>query len=441
MNTLSFTAILSALAASAIMFSCTQSIEEPTIPKTDNAVSPKLQRIIDLANNEAERLFPTNSRSDIRIANATGIKTVCENSSRGESDTLIYVVNYENNNGFALISAIDSTEPVLAVVPNGNYDPEMGTDNPGFNLYMDAAKYYAANAANDTIGKIEITPGGYGMTVDGKYVKTEDEVVVHYGPINRIKVPHAWGPAGIYGQYCPTGISGCVPIPIACITAYMRYRNNLHNRIYYTFPGADVPYEDIEWIEIFRHHSSLAYYNDGTHIEHICWAADKDAVHKSIGRICRQIGYDGDALYDNAYNGYIKPERISGLLKKYLPEFDITELADFGTFKTMNCIERGLVFLKAKTNYLPSTMHAWYTDGYEYQKTAHKKYLADPPAEGMKYNWQLVETTYSEKCLNYMRWCWNGEYDGWYSDTVLKPRKEGKEQFIEAQYIAVMEKK
>lgn len=441
MKTITIISFLSAIAASAVLFSCSESVEEPPNPDTDSEVSPKIQRIIDIANREAERYFPSNSRAEARIAKASGIKAVCDNTSRGANDTLIYVVNYENDKGFALISGAETADPVLAVVPKGSYDPEVGTDNPGFNLFMEAAKHNAYDANIDTVGKVDIKPGDYGMTIDGKYVKTEDEIVTHFGPVERVGSKHGWGETGIYGQYCPKGITGCVPLTIACITSYMRYRANLNNRIYYTFPGADVSYEDIEWIEIYRHHHSEAYYSDGTHIEHACWAADKEAVHKSIGRICRQIGYEGNALYNNKYSGYVEPEKIHGLLQKYLPEFEITELADFGTTKTMNCLDRGLVLLKAETNYLPSTMHVWYTDGYEYKKTAHKTYHADPPAPGLNYSWELVETTYSESSFNHMLWGWNGEHDGWYNESALKPFKEGKEKFIETQYIAVMEKK
>lgn len=439
MKGISITNFLSALAASCILFSCAETVEEPQIPETDSEVSPKIQRIIDLANSEAERYFPSKSRSEARIAKASGIKTVCENSSRGENDTLIYVVNYENNNGFALISAVDADDPVLAVVPNGSYDPAVGTDNPGFNMFMEAAKYNASNAVIDTT--LTIIPGGYPMTDDGKYVKQEDEVEIHFGPVKRIGAQHVWGQTGIYGQYCPEGITGCVPITIACIAAYLRYRNNLNNRIYYTFPGADVPYEDIEWIEIFRHHSSFAYHSDGSHIEHVCWAADKDAVHKSLGRICRQIGYDGNAQYFNGHSGYVNNDSISRLLRKYLPEFEVTEFADFGTFRTMNCIERGLVLITANTNYIPSYTHTWYTDGYEYKKIAHKTYISDPPLPDLGYMWVLQKTTYTEVCKNYMFWNWNGEYDGWFSESVLNPRKGTNEKYIDAKYIAVMEKK
>lgn len=136
--------------ASGVFFSCTQAGDEPTIPKADIEINPKIQSVIALANSEAERLFPAESRAEEREATASGIKTICNRESRGQNDTLIYVVNYEDNKGFALISAVDDSQPVLAVVPNGSYDPEIGTDNPGFNLFMDAATY---NALNDTTKK------------------------------------------------------------------------------------------------------------------------------------------------------------------------------------------------------------------------------------------------------------------------------------------------
>lgn len=437
MKGISITNFLSALAASCILFSCAETVEEPQIPEIDSEVSPKIQRIIDLANSEAERYFPSKSRGEARIAKASGIRTVCENSSRGENDTLIYIVNYENNNGFALISAVDADDPVLAVVPNGSYDPAVGTDNPGFNMFMEAAKYNASNAVIDTA--LTIIPGGYPMTDDGKYVKIVKKLDVHFGPAQRINNPHGWGQTGIYGQYCPTGRTGSAPIAVASIIAYMRYFYNLNNRINYTFPGADIPYEDVEWIEIFRHHNSLAYFQDGSHIEHICWAADKDAVHKTIGRLCRQIGYDAGASYQYGQDVTVNKSLIPGIFRKYLPEFNVSEFTDFGTFKTMNFINTGLIYLRAHKRLNPNMIHDWYTDGYEYKRYEHRYYVSDPPTSNGVYNWTYWKSTYSETLLNSMKWNWDGEYDGWYSVSPLYVGGS-TDPYVDIEYVAITNK-
>ena len=57
------------------------------------------------------------------------------------NDTLMYVFNYTDNNGFAVVSADKGTEGLIAVIESGHYDPSDTTDT-GFRSYMIAAKYY-----------------------------------------------------------------------------------------------------------------------------------------------------------------------------------------------------------------------------------------------------------------------------------------------------------
>ena len=54
-------------------------------------------------------------------------------------DTLMYIINYDDNEGFALVSADKRTTSVLAIIDEGSMRPEwlMNTDNPGFNILME----------------------------------------------------------------------------------------------------------------------------------------------------------------------------------------------------------------------------------------------------------------------------------------------------------------
>lgn len=402
-----------------LLFSCNQA-EDLQLPVEENMPDSKTQWVLDLAQSEAERLFPPQGRADVRVAKVSGLKAVCDNNSRGESDTLIYVVNYEDNKGFALISATGAEQPVLAVVPEGNYDPSVGTDNPGFNLFMAAARN---NAKSDSLKK-EITPAGYPMNIYGQYVKTEEKVITQYGPVKRINYCHKWGPGDVFGQYCPNQNAGCVAVTALSVVSYI-FKDDT-TRVEYTYPGADINSEYIDWGELRRHQCSSATYNDGTTIEHTCWAKDKEAIHKSIGRICRQFGYDANASYNKIpATTVVAPSRIPALLRKHLPDCTVTEFADFVAFRTMRCIDKGLIFLSGNLKYSPYTNHTWFTDGYDYSKIEVKEYVAYPPAPGLNYAWILNKTYYRERMYNFMRWGWNGEYDGWYSGTELDPERSG----------------
>ncbi len=63
-------------------------------------------------------------------------------------DTLMYVFNYDNNQGYALVSTNLATEPLIAVTEQGHLDPSQETDNPGLKLYLEMAKQYVAKTKN-----------------------------------------------------------------------------------------------------------------------------------------------------------------------------------------------------------------------------------------------------------------------------------------------------
>ena len=160
----------------------------------------------------ADKLYPkVSSRSTRSVA---GVKAITSTSSRsGETDTLIYVVNFEDNGGYALISAPRAADEVLAVVGEGAFNPEEGSDNPGLNLFLDAAANYVSALAwtgeigGDTIPRLP--------TDDDKHpaflVKTD--TIAEYGGTHHIPDDFGWGQGGIYGAYCPNGIAGCAQLP------------------------------------------------------------------------------------------------------------------------------------------------------------------------------------------------------------------------------------
>lgn len=408
-----------------LLFSCNQA-EDLQLPVEENTPDSKIQWAIDLAQSEAERLFPPQGRADVRVAKVSGLKAVCDNNSRGESDTLIYVVNYDDNKGFALISATGAEQPVLAVVPEGSYDPAVGTDNPGFNLFMAAAKENAQESSNKQ------------GVVNKKRIRRDTTVITKYGPAQRVKYCHKWGPGDVFGKYCTNGDAGCAVVAAASIISYLHRADT--TRFYYTYPKADVSYEDIIWGELRRHQSSAATYHDGTTIEHTCWAQDKEAIHKAIGRVCRQFGYDADAIYHYTPRmTEVTLSKVPALFRKYLPDFTVSEPATFVAFRTMRCIDKGLIFLSGSLKNDPNSKHMWHTDGYYYTKMKISTYQIEETNTGELKVWEFLGSYYTEKMLNYMRWGWNGEYDGWYSGTEFNPTNSTDDPIVDIQYISIEE--
>ena len=92
----------------------------------------------------------TTRSNETRTLNlATGVKVMCQPTTRtagAKNDTLVYVFNFNNDKGFAVVSAKRSTEELLAVVESGNYDPNEKLDNEVVEGYLKNALEYVANA-------------------------------------------------------------------------------------------------------------------------------------------------------------------------------------------------------------------------------------------------------------------------------------------------------
>ena len=91
-----------------------------------------------IAKIESSTLKRTASPRRIDFGNTKILKANTSNrSANNTSDTLMYVFNFEENQGFAIVSADKNIIPLLAVTESGNYDPDMQTGIEGFDYYME----------------------------------------------------------------------------------------------------------------------------------------------------------------------------------------------------------------------------------------------------------------------------------------------------------------
>lgn len=63
-------------------------------------------------------------------------------------DTLLYIVNFEDSCGYALVSANQLIPGVVAYIEEGTLTPNTEIDNPGFQLFLDGYKDYVEGMQN-----------------------------------------------------------------------------------------------------------------------------------------------------------------------------------------------------------------------------------------------------------------------------------------------------
>jgi len=192
---------------------------------------------------------------------------------------VVYVVNFDNNNGFAIISARRNIEPVLALIDKGSYSSDI-EQNMNFQYALEYLIHYAsyANKANREAPH---------PSINAVYV---DTIFPHPKTEPIVKV--AWNQHWPEGMFCPNKIAGCGPIAAAQILSAL----HLPNSMSYTYPEHDLSSENIDWTKLNKHvksYGSEIFCTTGVN-------CSMDVVsHNTIGRIIREIGHRAKAIYSS----------------------------------------------------------------------------------------------------------------------------------------------
>lgn len=403
-------ALLLTFILSIIVYSC-ESMEESEPQVTERKSNYKLEWAVEQAN-AAVLMFEKSTRST-KNAVIKDVKVIVNQESRGIADTLIYVVNYPNDEGFSLISAVNPENPLLAYIPKGHFNPEIGTDNPGFNLFLDVAVEEASAVAGKVIGPIEKDSTETDLSavwiVDGKYRSYLTTTLVDEKLLPKFGYDFKWGQDGIYGAECPNFITGCGPLAIASIATYFNAKNNKNTNVTFNYNQNNIETIPVDWSELFAHK-----YTNGYNI-YDCHETNVSATHSIIAKLCRQIGFECEANYLLGGTS-ITSANINSVLNKY----------------TYGCFASGDLYFTegAPRKYLPEGVlmmfgvytdsnqgHIWVCDGYKYKKT--RTDLRESPMGLNGYLWTTISSTFSESTYSYMHWGWHGDSDGWYYGTVF----------------------
>ena len=312
-------------------------------------------------------------------------------TSSDRNDTLLYVFNFENNQGFAVVSAANDTDGLLAVTEQGYYDPEEETDIEGFNMYMEIAKEYV-------VKKLErLSPEPY--AIDSIVILAQSSA----GPYVTVK----WGQKFPEGKHCPNGIAGCTNTAIMQIMSYYGYPNSIS----LTYPGADINTQTLNWQLMKAHQTGHRVCSDMT-------------THNSIGRLARQLGelmgssYYGTYLSDSAYtsttdyNAYT----VLQLLGYTVGSWHIYNYPTYTSWSDSDFVDQldaqHLLLMGGQTN--DGEGHSWVCDGYNYEKSIRYHFERAYP-EGYILTGIFTTETY----LYHYNWGWYGDCNGYFNSNVL----------------------
>ena len=120
------------------------------------------QEALDIAQNSITILEHANNatrsigacRTIDRNAIIVGSQHNITRSASEQDDTLFYVFNFCNDEGFAVVSASKNTDGLLAVTESGHYSANETSEIEGFDMFMDLAENYVTNS----MSKINVRP-------------------------------------------------------------------------------------------------------------------------------------------------------------------------------------------------------------------------------------------------------------------------------------------
>lgn len=215
----------------------------------------------------------------------------------------IYIVNYENNMGSAIISSNKQTEAVLAVTIEGNIQSLDEIDNPGFLMFMDAASNYI-NSGNYTLPP---------YTYDKPVIKFDEicgyetDTIWHANIPPRI--PNMWAQTYPEGLLCPNGKSGCSNTAMALILSYYEIPTEIP---IYNREGQIEGTAHLNWSDIKKH---MRF--EGAVANYSCSENDITTAHTQLAQLCRYLGVINESTYGEIGTSTDRPKWKKTMQSKF----------------------------------------------------------------------------------------------------------------------------
>lgn len=377
--------------------SCTHDMENSiadgsAFPERKTIGKRTMSEALAIAQSSTKLLSSGNTRSvSEKKINLKDLRVVCKATrSATDIDTLMYVFNFEDSLGFAIVSANEFTPGLIAITESGYYDPDEEQENEAFAALMASAREYIESKA--LINKDSLHPIPF-------FPDTIIELRYEVSPM----VPVKWGQDMMYGKYCYNNVTGCAPLAAAQAMTYLRKPASIQ----LSYLGHDVDCLNLNWNDLRRH--ILYYAPNGTESTSYCSASYN--AHDVIGKLCFQLGLNMNSIYYSMpdstqnYTSTTKGGISAGLNSLGLP----STFVNYTKGSTISPLNNGhILYFVGFTE--SESGHAWLVDGYQLNDV---QILTDGPIPG-QYCYLHTDVYY-----NHINWGWHGCANGFFLDEVF----------------------
>lgn len=202
----------------------------------NNKVS--LKQALLYAENSINGINPT-TRSAERKVKSTELY-VAKPATRSAEDVEVsfYLINYEDNEGFAMVSTDSRATPVYAYSDEGNLSAEDFENKPFLKIFIEGTiENYQNEVASPRMPEDPIN------RPDSIVTELPLPTVVYNGGVyylettleDFVKEPlltTRWHQGAPYADNCPGGVAGCAPIAVAQIMAYHKHPAQFNGHTY-----------------------------------------------------------------------------------------------------------------------------------------------------------------------------------------------------------------
>lgn len=347
------------------------------------------------------------------------------------SDTCLYVVNFVNDGGFAIIAANRNCDDVLAVTESGYFDPEIGSDNPGLQIFMERAIGYASemaikNPIENSSDESIPAPQSDELTRHKEY---DDTIYTTNIPM---QVRTAWGQGGPsldidnYPEgflFKQNGLCGCATLAIAMATAYVEYPTVIN-------ATKDTPTFTPNWGHMKLHKA----YKSETYI-YPCGTNRDRQYHQEIAQLCRAIGNIGNATQKGTLgNGETSmyTNEIIGALTEL--GYNVSEWTEFKQFMCPPAKSGAITIVTGFSTTNPQSGHCWIVDG---EKAGNIRHHYATKTGTQPWVDTILWTRPMEHMIH-MNWGWYGSGNGWFNKGAVSFQpKNHSTSYNNLQYIII----
>jgi hypothetical protein len=369
-----------------LVMACSQQEDMPNSPANNDA--SQQSELVSLAQEALTSVDSDLQSRDVKGASVLPIlKSDMENEevvSRSYSDilpdTLLYVVNFAKEKGWAIIANNAFYNGIVAMADNGSFQPIRDLANPGIKIFLQGCIQALCNhnmtvdsLPEDFLASLTVDPSLSSAEADD----SEWETVGSYAPT----INAEWGQGSPYNTYCftPTGeqaLAGCGPIAVAQLLTYYQYPTTING---YSIPWA-----------------SIGKYSTPRERTLEC------------ARAISEIGKQMNATYTTTSTG-VKPDSIPNFLKRY--GYKVQTSDSFVDLRGINSLSVYGPFLTGgfhydQTSNLVTSGHVWVIDGalVQYRKT---------------------ESSSGYRFLFHCNWGWEGSCNGYFLASAFDPYSDG----------------